>query len=931
MSPKKFINDGRKLTGNRKNKRKKKRIPRNLVSINPQKSKNKLPDVKGKDVSIRQSDAPWGVLYGRSRIGGVQTFAYDNQSQLNLVITLACHEINQITSLYLNEDKIVFGDTPDPRWATGGIKPDGSTTTSYNEKVFMALNSGAEDQTAQGDLVTQSAALFPGKWTSDHRQRGLAHVYIILVFNNQAFPDGLPDISFEVEGKPVYDPRTDTTVYSNNAALVIADYLMDTKFGLGVPSTRIDMDRLSDAADTCDEAVPLLAGGTEARYTIDLSFDTDETKGSILEKMATAIGGYITYTGGKWKIWPAEYQAPSITLDESDLRSDVKIKTRVSRRDNFNAVRGTYTSPANKWQVTDFPIVTNSFYQTQDNGERVFQELKFPCALSAPMCQRLAKIELERIRQPIVVSASFGLRAFNLEVPNTVALTLERYGWVEKVFEVVESELVLEDSRDAPELRVDLQLREIASGVFDWNSGQETSTDLAPNTTLPSPFDTPALTGLTLLSGTDQLYIRADGTVFSRIRVEWDSFEDTFTNSNGTIEIQYKNSYTLEWIPSTPVNAELDFAFILDVQDGVFYDVRARARNPLGVFGEWDTVTWHLVVGKTEPPSDVSYFSGTLEDYGIRFYWTPITDLDVSHYEIRLADEALDWDTAAFIAEVAGDQYVLRMQVNAVYRFMIKAVDTSGNYSLNAAQLNVAVQKPTAVTIQHEIVGENVRLKWTESTAHFAIEEYEVRYGTSFDLSVFVAKIKSTALNIKGAWTGTRRFWVVAYDVAGNQGETAFRDVTIYAPFAVSSLTAQIVDNNVLLRWSASTGGTLPVAYYQVRKGDLLESSELIGNTSGTFSAVFEILAGTYIYWVVPVDTAGNVGQAVSIPAVVDQPPDFELLADVILDPEDATTLDNIRLETRLEAPVIVPEPPLEGESRRGELMGLFMPLTYAN
>jgi hypothetical protein len=37
-----------------------------------------------------------------------------------------------------------------------------------------------------------------------------------------------------------------------------------------------------------------------------------------------------------------------------------------------------------------------------------------------------------------------------------------------------------------PRLSIDLVLRETASGVFDWSSGEETAIDLAPNTMLPN-------------------------------------------------------------------------------------------------------------------------------------------------------------------------------------------------------------------------------------------------------------------------------------------------------------------------------------------------------------------------------------------------------------------------------------------------------------
>lgn len=923
----------RRTTGRHPNHsaRAKKRISRPKTSINSQKAKNKKHEPRGKEYTIRQSDATWRVIYGSVRVGGVMAFAYDITGGSNFICMVCSHLTLGVQDLYLNDVKINFGDSPDPRWAVSGTKPDGTIDTNYLEQVFLAYMNGEEDQEAQPDLLAQSEIYYPTKWGATDRLRGISYAYIIIRFNNKVFADGLPEISFQLAGKSdIYDPRTDTYIYTDNAALIIADYLMNTKFGCSVPPERIDMDRLADAADECDEMVTKLDGSEEKRYTINFTFDTDETKQTILEKMLTAIGGSITYADGKWKIWPAVWHAPELTLTESDLRSPVKIKTLVSRRDNFNAIRGTFTSPINNWQVTDFPIVKNDFYESQDSGERNYQEMKYPCTISPSACQRLSKIALEEIRQPIEVSASFGLRALQLEVPDTVMLTLPRYGWTEKIFKVVETELILEESNDSPQLKVDLLLRETAEGVYDWNSGQETNVDLAPNSELPSIFFVPTITGLTLSSGTTELFIRSDGTVFSRIKVSWDAFTSAFISNNGYVDVQFKKSADSDWNTAAPVIAEINFNHILDVQDLVYYDVRVRARNSLGTPGAWTTATNHLVLGKSEPPSDVLDFYATFGSFGIFFKWANILDLDLSHYEIRQSDATLNWDTATFVAEVSGVQYTLDLQVTSEYYFLIKAVDTSGNYSLNATSILVMVIKPSAPVIQHTIVGPNIVLKWTESEGQFSIEDYEIRYGSSFEISTFVTKVKGTTYTLKGSWSGLRRFWIAAHDVAGNTGFSGFRDVQIYPPFAVTNLTAQVIDNNVLFRWAASVGGTLPIDFYNVYKGSILSTAELIGKTSGTFSAYFEIISGDYVYWIVPVDTAGNFGQPTSVGAQVDQPPDFELFEDLILEPALADTLDNIRPETIQGAPVIIPEPPLPGTGTAGTATGLFAPPTYA-
>jgi hypothetical protein len=53
----------------------------------------------------------------------------------------------------------------------------------------------------------------PTVWTSAHRLRGIAYVYVRLKFNQDAFPGGIPNISAIVQGKKVLDTRTSTTAF----------------------------------------------------------------------------------------------------------------------------------------------------------------------------------------------------------------------------------------------------------------------------------------------------------------------------------------------------------------------------------------------------------------------------------------------------------------------------------------------------------------------------------------------------------------------------------------------------------------------------------------------------------------------------------------------------------------------------------------------
>lgn len=838
----------------------------------------------GKQISGAQSDSDWQIIYGKMRVGGVYTFIHtiNQNQQLLLVITLAGHEIQAIDKVFFDDEEVVFGS---------GFPGQCTAPAKWAGKVYAQINFGSDAQSALSQLITDA----PDKWTSNHKQSGRAHIYLKLTWDANSFPGGLPDITFDVRGKKVYDPRTTLTAYSNNAALCVADYLMDTKYGMGVPLADIDTTLLSDSADNCDENVNLNAGGTEKRYALNGAFGATQSARNILEGMCSAMGGFIVYSGGKWRIYSAKYRTPTVTLSESDIFSELSVQTKLSRRDSFNGVKGTYSSPENNYESTDFPAVRNSFYKSQDSDEEILEDIQLPFTTSGATAQRLAKIELERIRQQITIDALFSLKAFQVEPGEVVSLSYARFGWVAKPFEVVESQLSIEnDIEGMPAYGVRLNLRETASGVYDWNNGEETRVDLAPNTTLPNPFTVTTPTGLTLTSGTSELYIRADGTVFSRIKVAWTPMADFFVSSGGTIEIEYKKSADVNWSTATPVAGSASFSHILDVQDGVLYDVRIRARSALGVYSSYATVSNHLVVGKTAAPSDVTGFQASVESFGIRFNWDAVPDLDVLSYIIKTGDQNQSWSDSQYIAEVSTTDFFFEFQSSGTYKFQIKSKDTSNNESTNATTVTVTIGAPSQPAVSYILLGENLFLGWTQSTGLFAIDYYDLRLGLDFNTAFPVAQVKSTNFNQKVTWGGLQRFWVAGRDVAGNTGPAGSVDVEILVPTVVQNLTVDVVDNNVLLRWTAPPVHTLPIDYYKVYKGATFAGATLIGQVAATFDAVFEVVGGTYIYWIVPYDTAGNAGTELGIQAIVNQPPDYVLVDDQILDLDSGSYVNAI-------------------------------------
>jgi len=422
------------------------------------------------------------VIYGETKVGGVVVYedTYSNAAgdYLYRIIAVADHEVDSFQEIYLDDFKLTIDSsgsvTSAQRIDEAGNSVDSAVTT-YNGKVHIKTVTGGH---AAGDDPISNWSIFSDatSWTNSHDLLGIAHIAVRLKYQDDIYENGVPTISAKVRGKKVYDPRDATTAWSDNPALIVRDFLLDDTFGLGEASSNVfsgDSSSTSPeasfavAADVCDESVTTTVDGSasaaHSRYTCNGTFTTDTAPVDILEQLMSSCAGGLWYSQGKWRMRAGKYIAPTLTLDEDDLRAPLNVSTRHSTRDNFNKVRGTYRGPETNYQFTDYPAVTDSAFVTVDGGVEQTMEMALQFTDTSREAQRLANIALERQRSQITVTGQFGLAAFNLQPTDIVKLTNTRFGWTDKLFEVASWSLSIEDL----DPRVNLILREITSTTYD--------------------------------------------------------------------------------------------------------------------------------------------------------------------------------------------------------------------------------------------------------------------------------------------------------------------------------------------------------------------------------------------------------------------------------------------------------------------------------
>jgi len=556
---------------------------------------------QSKTITARSSNATRKLIYGETRVGGTFAFieATDNDQYLHLVIILAAHEVEQFTGVYFNDELLTITSNA----VTSPAKYDGFAD------IYTVVKGTA------GNIP--APLLATASWTSSHTLTDQAYIYARLKFDANAFEQGLPNISAKIQGRKIYDPRTTTTVYSKNPALVIRDYLTDTVYGLGATASEIDDTSFIAAANICEESVALSGGGSQDRYTFDGVVDTQNTPRSNLEQMLTALNGSLYYSNGKWSLRAGAYVTPTVTLDESDLASGLTVSTAISARDSFNAIKGQFISPESDYQATDYPAITSATFETEDNSERRYLNLDLPFTDNAARAQRIAKQILYKNRQEIALRAKFKMSAFQFQVGDTVMITNTRLGFTNKVFEIVSWKL----NFGTTEVTVDCEMVETNSAVYDWSAEEAAFTQ--DNTTLPDPFTVPAptVTPSDVLELFNQQAISvlivdvASTSIYARqFEVEAKLSTDTIYKSLG---VASGGRFTL-----------------VNVAAGGVYDIRARSINALGIKSDFTTTT-HTIVGQAAAAQDVTNFSVNIIGASADLSWTASTDQDLSHYVIR--------------------------------------------------------------------------------------------------------------------------------------------------------------------------------------------------------------------------------------------------------------------------------------------------------
>lgn len=358
---------------------------------------------------LRSSAAPCSVVYGKTRTSGLLAFLeQDSDRTLHCAIVLANHPLEGI------EDILI----------------DGNPISSYGDLVSWELHN--DRKTSDPFMGTHCPS-----WSPDMIGRGISWLRASFRFDPNKFPFGLPNVTLVKVGKKCYDPRISKEVYTNNAALVILDYL---RTYLKCPDETINWESFKEAANICDEAVKNADGTSERRYTINGEFDMDEAPASIMAEMLKACGADLSYVAGKYGLLVGAYYGPAtMTLSEDCVCGEVKIYPEASFDKRSNTITGRFTSPTKGYSETDFPSVFVPEWIEKD-GERKIIDIDYRFVTSPYQAQRVSAIFLRRARAGRIIEVTCNMRGFKFKPGRYVTMDLPSIGIVGQEMRVLEWE-----------------------------------------------------------------------------------------------------------------------------------------------------------------------------------------------------------------------------------------------------------------------------------------------------------------------------------------------------------------------------------------------------------------------------------------------------------------------------------------------------------
>ena len=636
------------------------------------------------------------IVYGRRQVGIARVFVESSGSdnQYLYMAGVLCegggNGIESVDEIYINDKLVVWSGA----LTDGTVRTVNSSDTNfYKDGSLISVQAfyGLDNQSASSILDEST------NWGSNHKLSGVAYLAFKFTWNQDAF-SSLPEVKVILKGKKIYDPRLDSTkggsgshredtvstwAYSANSALCLLDYLRNTRYGKGLPNLTFETnyDSFKTSANICETQVtPYTSAPSDIDlFETNLVIDTEQKVIDNVRELLNPMRAIFTYTQGKYFLIIENTGSSELSLNADNIIGGIKIFGE-KKNTKYNRVIGTFVNPDKEWQedtityppADDSGLSVGDQYATllaEDNGTQLEGNFTFQGITNPYQAEELCEIILRRSRNALAVEVMVTSEALNLTIGDIVDLTYSTGGFSAKPFRVYGLSINTDST-------VSLKLIEHQDNFYTWTSKAEAPT--IADTTLPNPNNVSAPASVTL---NDQLIEYSDGVVITALDVVIGASPDSFVDY---YQVEYKLSTESTFQVSGQITG-LNHR-ILNVVDGLIYNVRVKAINTLGVSSTYTSAT-RTIIGGIAPPANVEDFACNIIGSDAHLSWTQIADLDLAYYQIRYSTltTGAEWlNSVSLVEKVARPATSVTVPAR-VGSYLIKAFDKNGNASPNEA------------------------------------------------------------------------------------------------------------------------------------------------------------------------------------------------------------------------------------------------------
>lgn len=393
----------------------------------------------------------------------------------------------------------------------------------------------------------------------------------------------------------------ETTVYSNNPVNVLLDYLRNPRYGKGLENESINWLSWYKAALQCGQTVTYADSSTSKAFTCDAVIDTAQSLMNNCKIIIAGMRGIMPYQQGMYSllienggedsditITPSEVST-KYTVTNDEIIGGITLQGE-SKETKCNRCVVTYVDPLADYQPNEvaFPdegSADDIAFLAEDDNYRLEKQVALPTIANRKIAEQYARVFVKRSRNQKFISFTTNLALSNAGVGDLIRV-IDGFIGLDGIFRISEMTVDMNGL-------IGISATEHQSSAYA--IGASGSDYTRPTLSLPDPSVVPAVTALTLNSGStyDQVSNSSsytlNGGITKRIYATWSDSSPFRTE----YLVQYRESADSDF--TTVATTKVNEIFIPNVITGTSYDVRVAAVNELGRRSNFTTASNHVV------------------------------------------------------------------------------------------------------------------------------------------------------------------------------------------------------------------------------------------------------------------------------------------------------------------------------------------------